>query len=139
MIVLYCGMCLNYYIAFEEEKKRLTELLEEVRVDAEVKVVGIPAVSLDGYRDREDFCKPEILKSFVALYNIPVDVLASVVNPVLKDVCPNSQMILMKLPIKMEECDAVKYMNSIREIVKDLPPILLMNSSTHLPVITRYI
>ena len=117
----------------------MTELLEEVRVDAEVKVVGIPAVSLDIYRDREDFCKTRVGSSSVALYNLPVDVLASVVNPVLKDVCPNSQMILMKLPIKMEECDAVSYMNSIREIVKDLPPILLMNSSTHLPVITRYI
>lgn len=133
-------MCLNYYIAFEEEKKRLTELLEEVRVDAEVKVVGIPAVSLDGYRDREDFCKPEILKSFVALYNIPVDVLASVVNPVLKDVCPNSQMILMKLPIPDEDMNkAGDYMTNLRALVKDLPPMLLMNCSTHLPVITRCI
>lgn len=62
------------------------------------------------------------------------------VNPILKDVCPNSQMILMKLPnVNCDIHDASIYMDSIRRLVKDLPPILLMNSSTHLPVITRYI
>lgn len=49
-------------------------------------------------------------------------------------------MILMKLPAPdISSVDATKYMDSIRQLVKDLPPILLMNSSTHLPVITRYI
>lgn len=71
---------------------------------------------------------------------MPPAVLAEVVNPILKDVCPNSQMILMKLPyVNCDIQDASVYMDSIRRLVKDLPPILLMNSSTHLPVITRYI
>lgn len=74
----------------------------------------------------------------VAIYSLPADVIAAVVNPTLKDICNNSQMILMKLP-SQEANSAQVYMATIRSLVKDLPPILLMNSSTHLPVITRYI
>ena len=74
----------------------------------------------------------------VAVYALPADVLAAVVNPILKDVCNNSQMILMKLPVQ-EAKKASDYMAAIRSLVSELPPILLMNSSTHLPVITRYI
>ena len=35
----------------------LNELLEEVRVEAETKIVNIPPATLDAYRDRQDFCK----------------------------------------------------------------------------------
>ena len=77
---------------------------------------------------------------YSAIHQLPLDVLATVINPLVKDICPNSQMILMKLPAPdISSVDATKYMDSIRQLVKDLPPILLMNSSTHLPVITRYI
>lgn len=67
--------------------------------------------------------------------------LAKVLNPLLKSVCANSQMILMKLYSPKEDTTncASEYMKSLRALVKDLPPMLLMNSSTHLPVITRYI
>ena len=74
----------------------------------------------------------------VAIYSLPADVIAAVVNPTLKDICNNSQMILMKLPVQ-EAKKASDYMAAIRSLVSELPPILLMNSSTHLPVITRYI
>lgn len=69
---------------------------------------------------------------------MPFDVLAAVVNPLLKELCPASEMILMKLS-SPEEGKAGEYMKALRALVKDLPPMLLMNSSTHLPVITRYI
>ena len=74
----------------------------------------------------------------VAVHVLPFDVLAAVVNPLLKELCPASEMILMKLP-SVEEGKAGEYMKALRALVKDLPPMLLMNSSTHLPVITRYI
>ena len=74
----------------------------------------------------------------VAVHVLPFDVLAAVVNPLLKELCPASEMILMKLP-NPEEGKAEEYMKALRALVKDLPPMLLMNSSTHLPVITRYI
>ena len=74
----------------------------------------------------------------VAVHVLPFDVLAAVVNPLLKELCPASEMILMKLP-SPEEGKAGEYMKALRALVKDLPPMLLMNSSTHLPVITRYI
>ena len=77
----------------------------------------------------------------VALHILPLDVLAKVLNPLLKSVCANSQMILMKLysPKEVNATDSSEYMKNLRSLVKDLPPMLLMNSSTHLPVITRYI
>lgn len=75
----------------------------------------------------------------VATHLLPVDVFAMVMNPILLDVCPNSQMILMKLPVTTGDVSASKYMGAIRQLAMNLPPILLMNSSTHLPVITRYI
>lgn len=73
----------------------------------------------------------------IALHALPFDILAAVLNPLLQSVCVNSQMILMKLP--QPDGDAAEYMKNLHALVKDLPPILLMNSSTHLPVITRYI
>ena len=51
------GLIEGSCVGFEEEYKRLDQLLEEVRVDASTKVVGIPAEKLDPYRDREDFCR----------------------------------------------------------------------------------
>ena len=77
----------------------------------------------------------------VALHILPFDVLAKVLNPLLKSVCANSQMILMKLysPKEVNATDSSEYMKNLRSLVKDLPPMLLMNWSTHLPVITRYI
>lgn len=60
-------------------------------------------------------------------------------NPLLKELCPSSQMILMKLATPDVDGSACEYMRALRALVKDLPPMLLMNSSTHLPVITRYI
>ena len=73
----------------------------------------------------------------IALHALPFDILAAVLNPLLQSVCVNSQIILMKLP--QPDGDAAEYMKNQHPKVKDLPPILLMNSSTHLPVITRYI
>ena len=60
-------------------------------------------------------------------------------NPLLKELCPSSQMILMKLATPDVDGSACEYMRALRALVRDLPPMLLMNSSTHLPVITRYI
>ena len=41
---------------FETEDRRLKELLEEVRVDAVTKVIGIPEADLKEYENRNDFC-----------------------------------------------------------------------------------
>ena len=41
----------------EEEKKKLEELLEEVRVEATTVVCGVPQHVFDPYREREDFCR----------------------------------------------------------------------------------
>ena len=41
----------------EEEKKKLEELLEEVRVEATTVVRGVPQHLFDPYREREDFCR----------------------------------------------------------------------------------
>lgn len=71
---------------------------------------------------------------------LPFDIVATLVNPLLRQLCPNSQMILMKLYAPDANTDSPsEYMKQLRLLVKELPPILLMNSSTHLPVITRYI
>lgn len=65
---------------------------------------------------------------------------AKLLNPLLKELCPKSQMILIKLHApEADKNGAEDYMKQLRALVKDLPPILLMNTSTHLPVITRYI
>ena len=119
----------------------MKELLEEVRVDAVTKVIGIPKADLKEYENREDFCNGQNRSLFVALHLLPLDVLAKIINPLLKSVCANSQMILMKLysPKEVNATDPSEYMKNLRNLVKDLPPMLLMNSSTHLPVITRYI
>lgn len=107
-------------------------------MDAKTVVRAMPRGAFDAYRDREDFCRTWGVGVSVAVHVLPVDVLAAVLNPMLKELCPASQMILMKLP-SPEEGKAKEYMKSLRALVKDLPPMLLMNSSTHLPVITRYI
>lgn len=42
---------------FEEEHRRLKELLEEIRVDAITKVIGIPTSEFKQDEQRPDFCK----------------------------------------------------------------------------------
>lgn len=42
-------------VAFTFELGKLNELLEEVRVDAETKVIGVPESELKQYENREDF------------------------------------------------------------------------------------
>ena len=101
-------------------------------------VCGVPQSVFDAYRNREDFCRECDGNVSVALHVLPFDVMAAVLNPLLRELCPASEMILMKLP-SPEEGKASEYMKALRALVKDLPPMLLMNSSTHLPVITRYI
>ena len=59
------------------------------------------------------------LNSFIAAHQLPLDVLTTLINPLLKDICPATDF---------SSIDAAKYMDSIRQLVKDLPP-----------VITRYI
>lgn len=44
------------HAAFAFELGKLNELLEEVRVDAETKVIGVPESELKQYENREDFC-----------------------------------------------------------------------------------
>ena len=45
----------EFIVAFTFELGKLNELLEEVRVDAETKVIGIPENELKQYENREDF------------------------------------------------------------------------------------
>lgn len=118
----------------------MEEMLEEVRVEAKIIVTGIPSSAFDEFKNRPDFCNSKSWGLFVAFHVLPFDVVAKLLNPLLKELCPNSQMILMKLHAPDgDQSGAAEYMKQLRALVKDLPPILLMNTSTHLPVITRYI
>lgn len=109
-------------------------------MEAKIIVTGIPSSAFDEFKNRPDFCNSKNRGSFVAFHVLPFDVVAKLVNPLLKELCPSSQMILMKLHAPDgDENNAAEYMKQLRALVKDLPPMLLMNTSTHLPVITRYI
>ena len=141
MKVWHHHFCTPLPLVFEEEHRRLKELLEEIRVDAITKVIGIPTSEFKQDEQRPDFCKfISSFHHFIAYYQLPFDILQRVMNPLLRTECASSQMILMKLPVPEEDMNkAGEYMTSLRALVENLPPTLLMNCSTHLPVITRCI
>ena len=98
----------------------MEEMLEEVRVEAKTIVTGIPSSAFDEFKNRPDFCNSKSWGLFVAFHVLPFDVVAKLLNPLLKELCPNSQMILMKLHAPDgDQSGADEYMKGVREKYPD--------------------
>ena len=63
----------------------MEEMLEEVRVEAKTIVTGIPSSAFDEFKNRPDFCNSKSWGLFVAFHVLPFDVVAKLLNPLLKE------------------------------------------------------